>query len=559
MQSPKRTAPARDALRATAKLAIEPQPAPIVDQQAVAEGRKPPELRRKDFAAILANALELYGIPATGCGPVPRIETAFRFSPADFDAELNPLQVESLLEQAVALIDRCAGARSAHERWSRDKWEFQLEFDRFLRLARLQDRQRQAGVDTIPYERAVLERAAEAGLEANHRNAEAQLKALMEDLAASGLNKLMAAREVSAWLAAYPLKDSDLRGDDAIYSFDGARKSKPEHLFEAARAEADEAAWAQFADLMARRFAGMAASDSGRFRKQKSEIDIKWSLADMAFQRERLQCERDGLWERIHQAQSAGGLFHYQEQLAAVERQFSRDFRDALALLLAARRGLKDLFDYAPPFPQEGSPAYFDEVAAWATSARQRTASWAQSDQDYVLAVSIKGLAKSAWEAGRSAAEWTFEIPEDLFPGQANVRLRGLALAVVAEQDAPEAAPPKIKPGQKADLPLAGPPKPLGYWSARVSVPPSATVRHPSGTAGVLDQSALPVCYFGRVAERDALRDPEFVPAGALRNAGPIGKGWKLALSRQSTDGAATASLRDVQLYLHVAVRSRKA
>ena len=553
MQAPKKTAPVRESLRAKAGSAVEPQPKTAVDRHALEEGRKPLASRRKDIAAIRAKAAELYGISAAGLATVAAIENLFKFTPLESDLELNYLHVEPLLDQAADLLDRCAAARSERDRLQRDKLNLQLDLDRFYRLEQVQERERQAGVDTLPYERAALESGAESSLEVNHRGAEGQWKGLTDDLVASGFNKRMAARELTSWLSAYPLKDTDLRGDDAFYTFDGARKTKPEHLFDAARIDADEAAWEQFAGLMARRFEALAASEAAKLRKESLDAQAKWSLADIGFRGERAQAERDAFWEKVYQSQTTGGLFNYSERIALLERRFALDLREALARLIAARRGLKELYDYAPAFPQEGTAGYFDEVVAWVTTVSGRLIQFSQLEQTYVLAVSVKELSKSQWEAGRSASRWTFDVPAELFEGQAQVRLRGLGLAVVGEPDGASAGA-KGKSGQ-----VEPPAKPLGFWSARLSLPSDGMVRNLSGATHQLDQKSLPVCYLGRVADRDSPREPEIVAIRPSHNSSPIGKQWRLTLSQKSTDGTPTASLQDVQLYLEVAVRSLKA
>lgn len=555
MSTTKKASPEKEGLRAKAGLAVGPHPQIAVDQHAIEEGRKPLASQRKDIAALRAKATQLYGVPAAGLPAIAAIESLFKFTALESDGELNYLQVESLLDQAAGLLDRCTQARSERDRLQKEKWTLQLELERFLRLDGLQERERQAGLDTLPYERAALESGAENSLETNHRSAEAELKDLTEELVASGFNKRMAARELAAWLAAYPLKDADLRGDDASYIFDGVAKAKPDHLFEAARLEADEAAWELVADLMARRFAAMGASEAGRLRKESLDLEAKWALAQIGFRTERSQADRDAFWEKVYQAQSPGGLFNWSERIAPIERHFSIDFREALARLAAARRGLKELYEYAPPFPQEGAPGYLDEVALWVRTARDRVQQLAQRDQDYVLAISVKELAKSQWDAGRSAAQWTFEVPEELFADQAHVRLRGVGLAVVGEPESADAGTQKSKAGKGEAVPE----RPQGFWSARVSVPPTATMRLASGATSELDQKSLPVCYLGRVADRDSPHAPEIAGGIPWHNASPIGKQWKLALAPKSTDGTLTADLRDVQLYLHVAVRSLKA
>jgi hypothetical protein len=559
VQTPKKTAPITEALRAKAELSIEPQRGAAVDQRAIDEGRKPLTARRKDTAAIGSKVAELYGIPAEGLATIPPIESRFKFSPLDSDSEFNPLHLEQLLDQAASLLDRCMEERSRRDALQIEKWRLQLDLDRFFRLDNIQQRERQAGLDTLPYERAVMDGGAERSLEEYHKKAEVQRKTLMDDLLASGFNKLMAARELSAWLASYPLKDSELSGDDATYVYDGARKTKPDHLFEAARLETDQRAWEQVFTLLAERYGSVAAFEAARLRKESLTLTANFALADVGFRAERAQTERDVVWEQAYQAQSPGGLLNHNERIAAVERRFFADFREALARLIAVRRGFRGLYDYAPPFPEEGSVDYFDETVAWVRNAKNRLAQISLQDQNYVLALSLKDLAKSQWEAGLTSSQWTFDIPEAIFKDQAHVRIRGLSMTVTAQKvEEPEAPGQKAKAAQKADAPKLEVQKPEGYWSARVWAPPSATVRYASGTTHELDQKSLPPCFLGRVTDRESAQQPEVTGTVAWSNTSPIGKQWRVALSPRSTSGTTTDKLQDVQLYLHVTVQGMK-
>ena len=175
MQSPKKTIPVREGLRAKGALAVEPQPQLAIDQHAIAEGRKPLASRRKNVVELRAKALEMYGLPADGLAPPAAIESAFKFSPLESDADFNYLHVELLLDQASDLLARCAEARSRHHELQMAKWQLQLELDRLLRLDQLQEQELAAGLDTLPYERAAREAGAEAALETNHKHAETQL------------------------------------------------------------------------------------------------------------------------------------------------------------------------------------------------------------------------------------------------------------------------------------------------------------------------------------------------------------------------------------------------
>lgn len=546
MQAPKKTTTLREALRNKAGLAVETPTAVPIDEAAVAEGRKPLPTRRQDVATLRTKIKELYGIPATGGAALLSIDALFKFSPVDSDAEFNYLQVEPLLEHARVLLERCASYRLRSDQLQAEKWKLQLELDRFLRLDQIAGQERETGAATLGYERAVLESAAEQRQEEHHKSAEMQLKDLTNDLVGSGLTKRMAARELAAWLSAYPLKDGDLRGDDAAYTFDGVRKTKPEHLYDAARKEADEDAWEQIYSLMFQRYSAMAQSEGARLRKQSLELQAKASLAAIALQREKDQAVRDAVWEKIYQVQSSGGVLNYHERIQLLERDFSTDFREGVACLTAARRGLSELYDYAPAFPQEGMPGYFDSVVAWVRSASTRMAQFSRLEQNYVLAVSLKELTKSQWDAGRTSGQWTFDLPEEMFAGQVQVRLRGLGVSVVGQNpETQEQAKQKAAPPEGTE----------GFWTARVSLPATGTMRNASGASRELDQKSLPVCFLGCVTARDAARGAEIAGARALHNASPIGKQWKLTLSHKSTSGSATETLQDVELFLHLAVR----
>jgi len=534
VQPPKKTTPLKDALRTKAGMALAGQASIALDQHAIDEGRKPLPPRRKDLASIRAKFTEMYGLPNGGLPAVPAIESSFKFAALDSDSDHNYLHVEFLLEQAEGLLERCARERARRDLWHRERFHLQLELDEFLRLDAVRERARSAGAATLPYERAAIEAAAENSLAENSHGAEAQLKELLDELVSTGSDRRTAAKELSAWVSAYPLKDRELSGDDASYSFDGARKSKPDHLFDAARSEADEAAWELVYPTMARRYALLAASEAARLRRESVDRQAKFALAGIVFQGEREQAARDTVWEKMYQAQAADGLLNYNQRIAAAEARFAADFREAFSRVTAARRGLKEVYGYAPDFPKEGSAGYFDAIVEWVRSASSRLATFAQQDQTYVLALSLRDLTKSQWEAGLAAPEWTFEVSDVLFPGQSHVRLRGLGVAVVL---APEPPPAKGAASKPTDTPA-----PEGYWSARVSVAP-----------------ALPTCFVGRVASWNAPRDAEIGGASALHNASPIGKQWKLALSPKSTTGVPASRLQDITLYLHVAVREVKA
>jgi hypothetical protein len=304
---------------------------------------------------------------------------------------------------------------------------------------------------------------------------------------------------------------------------------------------------------MHQRYLAFAEAEAGRARKQSAMQLANYSLAEISFRGEKGKVARDAMWEKVFQSQADGGVLNPHQKLAALDQAFAADFRDALARLNAANQGMKLLFGYDADLPKEGSTGYFDNVMQWARQARNWTAHFGQNDQRYTLAVSLKDLAPSQWEAGKAASEWTFGLPDSLFPGQSHVRLRGLKLQVVGGKT-DDAEPAKAKAVAQKANPAPEPPRSPGFWSARISVPAIAGILDANGSRKELDQKNLPVCFLGSVSDREG----ELAGSGALHNASPLGNGWKLALSAKSTGGTQTTALQDILLFLDVAVRSQK-
>jgi len=161
---------------------------------------------------------------------------------------------------------------------------------------------------------------------------------------------------------------------------------------------------------------------------------------------------------------------------------------------------------------------------------------FSQLDQNYVLPVSVRQFMKEdEWEAGRKIGEWRFEVPESLFPEQRHVRLRGISAVVV------------MKRVDEDDR--------QGVWLASISAPKESFCRHLSGDMVNLNQSQLPICRIGRISTREGTQEADITGAIALHNASPFGK-WSIKLNSYSTTRVERHELRDLNLDLHLSVRS---
>jgi hypothetical protein len=288
-------------------------------------------------------------------------------------------------------------------------------------------------------------------------------------LVTTGLNRRMAARELAAWVSAYPLKDLEMRGDDGLYAFDGARRSKADHLFEAARVEADEDAWELLYALIARRLRAQAAADSAALRHQSLERRSQFLKTNAGLQSSRAQFENDAFWTRMAHAVDANGALNPAPSLKSVETAFAAEYLRASAALSAAQPGLAGLFGYAAKMHAAGAPC--EDLLEGALDAQAHLATASRLDQVYTLTLSLKELTGSSWEAGRAAARWNFAISEDRFPGQAQVRLQRVQVAVTTP--IPEAT------GKASKSAPVG--KTRDFWTARLSLPPSPKIRTLAG------------------------------------------------------------------------------
>jgi hypothetical protein len=172
-----------------------------------------------------------------------------------------------------------------------------------------------------------------------------------------------------------------------------------------------------------------------------------------------------------------------------------------------------------------------DAVVLWVREAINWLVRFSRLDQNYVLPISLKNLKKKKLAERKESDNWNFTITEDLLPNQRHVRLRGIGAAVVKEDGA------------------------KGLWQMEIIPPRNSVMRHLSGTKVDLDQTQIPQCYLGRVVDRNSFRDAEVSGINALHNASPFGA-WTLAMSHQSTYGMKSSSLDDVQIDLHLAVRT---
>jgi hypothetical protein len=540
-QDNKQTKTAADALKPTSTPAEKPLAVSPQTDTAVDKGREKLPRRFTDWDSVRDKALSVFQIPTSfkpaatstyAKSSLYAIEKSFKFSGLPTDQDFRSLHVEPLLDQAANLIDRCLVDRAQRDLYLVEWFKLKMELEQFLRLDDVLAREIAAGLYTLPYERAVRESAAENQIAFYYKNAMEQINRISARQSSDdSFNKQYGARQLAAWLNAFPLKADGLKGDDATYGWNTVKKTKPDHLYDAAVQGGLEELYSFYFSIYSQSDALQGTSEASRFRRESFDRLADWSNKDIDFRKERTQIARDIVEQKVYQTTLQDGVLNYLEKAQPIEARFQLDFREALARLVAVRQGMKELYGYSADFPVEGSTAYFDAVVLWIREAINWLVRFSRLEQNYVLPISLKNLKKKRLAERKDGDNWTFTISEDLFPNQRHVRLRGLGAAVVRDDGA------------------------KGLWQMEITLPKDSSTRHLSGTAVKIDQARVPQCYLGRVVDRSSYRDAEITGINALHNASPFGS-WKLAMSHQSTLGTKSSSLDDVQIDLHLAVRT---
>jgi hypothetical protein len=270
-----------------------------------------------------------------------------------------------------------------------------------------------------------------------------------------------------------------------------------------------------------------------------------WDFKDIDFKRRRTQVAFDAAVDKGRRASTPNGALNYSEQVGRYRQRFDRDLKDALARFSAAANGLKLLYNYPEPIPptvmtciQDGNMSdavqVFEALLEWVRDAIAYLVAFGEFEQSVTQTLSLKQLiGNEAWVSGTKTGTWNFSVPESLFSGLTNVRLRGLNVYLLRGLD-----------GHLAK----------GFWSGTITVPLQSTIHFHGGGSETLDQSSFPQLRLGRIGSRGDFPYRETYGVTSLRNASPIGM-WQLTLAEKSTEGDGRWQLSDIYFDFDVMVR----
>src|ERR1051325_11851731 len=266
-------------------------------------------------------------------------------------------------------------------------------------------------------------------------------------------------------------------------------------------------------------------------------VRADYAAKNIEFRKRRTQIAREANSIKLLAFTSPGGALNFSEQMASLREIYQADFQNAVRAIAAVRPGLKLVYNYDMLDPG----TRLDSAIVAVRNASVWLGVLVSKEQTYVITMSLKELVGDQWSAGFGAGslsgQWSFAIPPERFPGQAFIRLRGLALTVDTAHS----------------LPL---------WRARVRPPARGLFKYGPGAAQAQDQETQELAV-GRVYPRSSIHSPETVGTTTFANLNPVsdigvalgpGPGsWMVAVEPASNVGH--SYITDVILHLVVATR----
>jgi hypothetical protein len=464
-----------------------------------------------------------------------RIEHRFKFKAEQNDTDFSKLHIEPLLDQAADLLDRGLRDRAVWDDMASKALGLWLEINEYRELDAIHLEEERKGMYDIPAKESKGVQTAEQKRLDGDANALSLIRIVDNAyFQQAGLDKL----EIEAQRAAYMSGlvpywwDGQSFKEYVKHNIFGQNEIGAVHYQNAA-------AHQTLVGFEQGRFGWLVQKQeySGSMQarqKNLAGLDARatWDKENSNFMRRRTKTARKYQDIKAKAATDPDGVLNLTKRMAPLRARFRQDFRDALARLRVVCQGMAEVYGYDVPLPKnEAAIDYFDQCLFWNRQAIQWLIRFSRMEQSFVLPISVRDLAgDAAWKAGMKAASWEFTIPVDAIPNAAHVRLRGLSAYVM---------------GCHAEKHV---------WQALATPPTLAQLRHLRAKRPPMKQPKVPVCRFGRVTVREAIRDPDIVGVSALHNASPFGI-WNFKLTGCVPHHRGLCKLEDVILDLHVAFR----
>lgn len=495
------------------------------------------------WSDIIQKATETYNLNSTqqlthAIAPeLLAIDSSFAFVALKGDEQFEPHRVEHLLAEANDLLTRGLDYQEQWDDLAVKTFNVIVELKEFNELDEIHQDETNAGVYAIPALDSFAELMAQSALVDGHANEIILMKWILDTaFSVDAINNQSFNAQIIAWLSQYEHRDAQVNWNKIL-------NSAAEHAKLAAGSEVFHTLITQSKLINAQLSAATGAMQAALERQIGLRTRNKWDNKDVEFKSRRTQVGRRLAKYKAKALTEDDGALNYPKRMRRIRQLFERDFRDALARIFAASEGLKQYYGYSAPFPtslealrnhkNHSLGQYFSDALLWVRDAISWLAKFAQFEQNYVLALSIReSVSDREWTNGLKSGAWIFEVPESLFEHQCHVRLRGISAAVLTKENGPNE-----------------------IWRAILTAPVKSLTQHLSGFTVQLNQANLPPCRLGRIFPRASFQLPDTSGAYSWHNASPIGK-WDLSLRPCSPRLADLKNVEDVHLDLYLAIRA---
>lgn len=416
--------------------------------------------------------------------------------------------VETLLQEAGTLLERCLLGRDAKMELEVRFLDFWLDYLQFLVQDQVRREQFAAGELSVPATTSAAE------FQMHDRNlavADAVRKGtktaadLRQRGAASYDDRVKLAAEL-AWLTA-PNRIQAVRTTAA----DLARNT---FVFDAQAAEVGHAT----ADFAYNTHASLRTGAKARADFEAANVDFK---------RRMYEAEAATRQNRAALALVPGVGLNFGWRLQQVQKLFDEDFVDAYGRLKAAEKGLSSIFGVTAALPAATDDQALTSLVLWLRQRLTELAVLLERECRTVRVVSVDTLLAGGWAAALAAGVIEFRIDAAThFAGLKLVRLRSVQL--FTRDTTPD------------------------RWSMDVQLPQNGIVRWADGTDHPLDQGSLPRLVFGDVGSRDPSYRHGRSEARVAANASPIGDDWTLTVADRSHLGSPRSNISGIDLVLEL-------
>lgn len=465
-----------------------------------------------------------------------RIENGFRFRQDEMDSNFSPYHTEVLLDQAADLLDRGIRDRGFWEETS-SAWITQLlELNEYKDLDEIHRRETAAGSYEVAARISQSEFDAERSRLEKLREAQKQLSSLSDRFYSdTELGKLTELAQRAGWASGLP---PYLSKDQKIAAYPshnraGIKKTVAEHQAECAGLQVRHRAAVEkeYAAIQSWNVAADVVAAEAIVAARQARAN--WETQNANFLAERTAVSRRYLDLKARAAVDPRGVLNAGRRLPAVKKRFHQDFRDAVARLRIASEGLKRIYGYNTPLPENDNDLdFFDDCLMWTRQAIQWLLRFSRLEQNFVFPTSVRDkMSHSAWIDGLAQRRLDFELPESIFPSIRHIRLRGVTLYVSGGRGTEE----KI-------------------WQMKLSVPVNGKVIHANEHVLVLDQSIVKPVVAGRITGRQSIRDPDVHGLNTFHNCSPVGK-WKLEILNCVPGPFKPEWINDIFIDLHLATK----